>query len=346
MGKTVVVIVVIGLCACGISGNQKKDNPLYYSNPLMDGELRMGDPFVLRHNDLYFLYGTNAASEGFKAWMSTDLVHWDSLGWVYRKSASDSLRSSFWAPEVHYHPLDHKFYLIYSSKESRGADMDLCIASSDHPGGPFTDVARPWVPIEGWQRIDAHLFFDDSIPYLFFDKVGVVGKPWEKPSTGYMYGKIYVAELSPDLLHMVNEPILCLEAEQPWEHPQSMHSRCNEGSFVFKRDDRYYMTYSANHYADPSYAIGYASSSTPVGPWVKPLEEPILKSDTTMGFSGPGHSSLVPSPDSSEWFIVYHAHTDWKNPSGDRQVYIDRIDFSKGELSVAGPTLEPQEVPR
>lgn len=58
----------------------------------------------------------------------------------------------------------------------------------------------------------------------------MVGKPWEEPSTGYLYGIIYGVELSKDLTATLGDPVLLLEASQDWENPQSMRSRCNEGA--------------------------------------------------------------------------------------------------------------------
>jgi hypothetical protein len=47
-----------------------------------------------------------------------------------------------------------------------------------------------------------------------------------------------------------------------------------------------------------------------------------------------------------ELFIVYHIHTDPQNPSGDRQVCIDRMGFREdGSLYVTGPTQTPQLIP-
>ena len=38
---------------------------------------------------------------------------------------------------------------------------------------------------------------------------------------------------------------------------------------VYKRQGRYYMTYSGNFFAGPDYAVGYATSAHPLGPYAK-----------------------------------------------------------------------------
>ncbi|WDU84589.1 hypothetical protein PWK10_12980 [Caloramator sp. Dgby_cultured_2] len=52
------------------------------------------------------------------------------------------------------------------------------------------------------------------------------------------------------------------------------------------------------------------------------------------------------SPDGTEMFLVYHIHTYPENPSGNRQVCIDRMEFDKeGNIFVIGPTMTPQRMP-
>jgi len=106
------------------------------------------------------------------------------------------------------------------------------------------------------------------------------------------------------------------------------------------------MTYSANHYADPKYGVGYATSKTPLGMWIKFEGNPILKNDLSEKISGPGHNCLIKSPDEKERFIIYHSHADLVHPSGRRILNIDRIVIHEdGTLSVKGPSRKPQPLP-
>lgn len=312
-----------------------------YTNPI--GDLRMGDPFVMLHEGRYYLYGTSAG-DGFRCWTSTDLVNWRALGHAFRRTRNSWGQKSFWAPEViHY---KGKFYAVYCAQNPDVKRHRICIAVSDRPQGPFKELYAPLSeePIYG---IDGHIFVDDDgTPYLFFDKVGVVGNPRLEPSTGYMYGIIHAVKLAEDLSCPLGEPVLCIQADQEWEEPESMFSRCNEGAFVFKRGDTYYMTYSAGHYARPGYAIGYATAPSPLGPWTKSDANPIVATDVKVGVSGPGHNSITTSPDGKELFMVYHTHGRATPPYGGRVVNIDRLVFDEaGGLRLIGPTRTPQPMP-
>ncbi len=106
------------------------------------------------------------------------------------------------------------------------------------------------------------------------------------------------------------------------------------------------MTYSSGHYASPAYGIGYATAPSPLGLWTKSPANPLVASDSAVGVSGPGHNSITTSPDGAELFMVYHAHADPQNPSGNRTVNIDRLVVAPdGALKLIGPTRTPQPMP-
>ncbi len=318
-----------------------------YVNPV-GGDIRMGDPFVMKYKNSYYLYGTTAG-DGFKCWSSANLVDWKPLGYAYRRAESSWGGKTYWAPEVvHY---KDKFYMVFSCQpaETEKFSTRICLAVSDNPQGPFKDYRAALFDL-GYSCIDGHIFVDDNgAPYLFYDKVGSVGEPWKGAEHGHLYGIIYAVKLKDDLSEIIGEPIKCTEADAKWElsvTPGHTPTRCNEGAFVLKHNDTYYMTYSANHYADPLYGIGYATAKSPLGPWAKSSDNPIVKKDLSVGVSGPGHNSITTSPDGKELFMVYHAHANIEKPSGDRTVNIDRLVLEKdGGLELIGPTRSPQPMP-
>ena len=60
------------------------ENISCYQNPILTAETEnawpgygFGDPFVMRHNGVYYLYvSTKDGSVGVKCWSSFDLVYW------------------------------------------------------------------------------------------------------------------------------------------------------------------------------------------------------------------------------------------------------------------------------
>lgn len=321
------------------SNVKKQQNNQTYTNPVGDS-IRMGDPFVMLYKGTYYLYGT-AGKDGFKCWSSKNLKGWKYEGYAFKETPESYGQSSYWAPEViHY---NDKFYMTYSCKAKKAATEDMmliCLAESDSPTGPFVDKYAPWID-QGYSCIDANIFVDDdSTPYVYFNKVGYNGK-WPD---GHMFGIIYALELDKNTLETIGDTVKIVEAEQEWENPNSDFSRCNEGAFVFKQKNKYYITYSANHWADPNYGIGYATADHPYGPWIKSSQNPIIGKDSLNGIFGPGHNSFTYSPDGKELFIVYHTHESHENKA--RTVNIDRVEVNEfGELIVKGPTRIPQALP-
>lgn len=302
----------------------------------------MGDPFMLVEGRRLFLYGTTAVNEGFKCWSSTNLADWTERGFAYRKQEGSWAGKTFWAPEVFQY--QNRYYMVFSAQPATNTAFSarICLARSDRPEGPFQDLHTPLLD-RGWSCIDGHVFIDrDGTPFLFFTKVG----QRQTRARSYLTGANYGVKLKPDLSGVEGEPVLCTQADQPWELPENGRSRCTEGAFVFRRNGLYYLTYSANHYAEPFYGIGYATAPAPLGPWTKSASNPLLAQRPEMGVSGPGHNCVIASPDGKELFLVYHTHADPRSPGGKRSVNLDRLVFEEdGRLKLLGPTRSPQPLP-
>ena len=292
-------------------------------------DISMGDPFLLSTPEGYYIWGTTGDG-GFTTFFSNDLQEWEAREKALRFSDSPWGNRNFWAPEVCYY--QGKYYMTYSCEQkpvqpNEPEGFRICLAVSDIPEGPYKVTNAPWFD-NGWSCIDGHIFVDDDeTPYLFFNKTGVVEEPW------HLYGEIYVVRLKKDLSGFDGDPILASKAEQPWEDPDpEKKSICNEGAFVFKKEGVYYLTYSAGHYASPKYAIGYATAASPLGPWVKSDDNPLLAGDEAIG--GPGHCSVSVAPDGG-LLLCYHVHAERAKPSGDRRVRISKLAIlAPGKLSV------------
>lgn len=262
-----------------------------------------GDPFIMLYEDVYYAYGT-FAEDGIAVMVSNDLLNWETP-----KSLSNGLALHkrdvwgdrwFWAPEV-YH-VNNKFYMYFS------ADEHICVATADNPLGPFVqEIKKPMLADE--KSIDNSLFIDDDgKPYLYFNRF----------NDGL---NIWVAELTADLLEIKPETMeKCIHVSQEWE---TVWPRVNEGSFVVKHKDNYYMTYSANSYESPFYGVGFATSESVKGPWTKYAKNPILQNPGNL--VGVGHSAMF-TDKKGNLRIVFHAHNsvDKIHP---RHMYISLVSF-------------------
>jgi GH43 family beta-xylosidase len=313
-----------------------------YTNPI---GIDIADPCVIRASDgVYYLYGTSAR-DGFRVWSSPDLVHWTAHeNKAFQRTDSSWGHEFFWAPDVH--EVKGEFYLYYSCLGPVGGGHDshrICVAKSKSPLGPFVDVRAPLLDVD-YATIDADAFLDPDTgkSYLYFAK----DHSENVLPNGHHESHLYVVPLGDDLVSVVGQPKLCIKPDQPWEGDVD-EDRWNEGPLVMKYHDTYVMMYSAHVFSSPNYSVGFATAKDPLGPWTKSRENPVLK--RTPRVSGPGHNSVVVSPDGKELFCVYHAH---KHVDGGarRELYIDRMTITQTpdglvHIRVKGPTLTPQPMP-
>ncbi|GAA4306856.1 glycoside hydrolase family 43 protein [Compostibacter hankyongensis] len=347
-----------------------------YQNPL---PVKFGDPYVLHvKGGKYYMYGTGGkAKNGFAAYSSTDLVNWKEEGQVYyagnRNGWSDStaaFNGAYWAPEVYQY--NGRFYMFYSAQWKQNPNKEtenfrIGVAVADKPTGPFVDVSEKPVFDPGYPIIDANVLFDKNGKiYLYYSRC-CYKHPVESEVAAWARKRewfdtieeswVYGVELKPDFSGVIGQPVLLLrppvkmnDRQSEWESrsvtSKEVNRRWTEGSVAFKKGDTYYMMYSANYFGGKNYAVGYATSKSPLGPFTKAANNPVLQKNADKGgvVTGTGHNSITYSPDGKEMFCVYHARTSATGES--RVVFIDRMKILKdGMLVVEGPTTTPQALP-
>lgn len=338
-----------------------------YSNPL---DVRFGDPYVLLASDgHYYMYGTGGVEDGFGCYRSDDLVNWDYQGTVYQGNTPDSwAESCFWAPEVY--EKDGKFYMFFSANWKVNPNDELenfmiGIAASDSPTGPFKEISDAPLFNPGYPIIDANVFFDeDGRCYLYYSrccyKHPVESEVSEWAREQGMYDEIeeswiYGIEIAPDFSKVIGEPTLILcpparmdDTQAEWESRSvtagEANRRWTEGSFLIKREGKYFMMYSANFFGGENYAVGYATADSPLGPYTKSHDNPVLEKNTQNGgtVTGVGHNSITWSRDGSQLYCVYHGRT--AATGEERVVFIDKMSIEDGKLSVDGPTTTKNEI--
>lgn len=331
-----------------------------------------GDPYVLLASDgRYYMYGTGGVRDGFGCYVSDNLEDWRYLGPVYRGNTEESwAESSFWAPEVY--EKDGRFYMFFSAQWKVNPTDELenfriGVAVADSPAGPFREVSDGPLFDPGYPVIDANVLMDDDGRYYLYYSRCCYKHPVESEIADWARQKglfdeieeswIYGVELKPDFSGIIGEPELLLcppkkmsDAQAEWESRSvtsgAVNRRWTEGSFIIKKDGLYYMMYSANFFGGQDYAVGYAVSDSPLGPFRKSEDNPVLEKNTQDGglVSGVGHNSITWSKDGRQLYCVYHGRT--AATGGERVVFIDRMEIRDGHLIVHGPGSEPLKAVR
>lgn len=322
-----------------VSGTYATYDERFYRNPQALSDI--GDPFILKEDGAYYCYATGGPS-GFNRWKTDRLACWDAAEKLRVFKNSTWTTGNYWAPEVHRY--QGKYVLLYSAQMGDAYDLRLGIAFADTPDGPFVDPLGKPLLDAGYCTIDAHLFVDDDgTPYLFY-----VRDNYDNPIGGHKVSQTYGVQLSEDLLSFVGEPVLLTTPENDWEL-KSGYYIWNEGVFVLKNEGRYYLYFSANFTSTHDYCVGVAVASSPLGPYVKPDENPLLAPACSLEtgeviVSGPGHNAFFKVGE--ELFTSYHVNTSNANPTMDRTLCIDRAGFhADGTAYINGVSLTNQLLP-
>ncbi|WP_244364715.1 family 43 glycosylhydrolase [Paenibacillus cellulositrophicus] len=231
----------------------------------------------------------------------------DLVNWSYRGlAATDPITHGAYAPEVVY--WNGMFYM-YTSPAGQGH----YVLSSTSPTGPFNVVTGNL-----GKTIDGHVFIDDDGSFSFYH----AGQ-----------GRIDAAPMSsPTSIGASSSTGVGMGG---W----------TEGATVFKRNGKYYMTYTGNHVFSKGYRVDYAVSTTgPRSGYVADSLNPALIS-TEGPTVGLGHNTVVVGPNLDTHYIVYH-NLEGPGVVGPlRHLNMDRIVWNNDKLIVQGPTTTPQQDP-
>jgi beta-xylosidase len=279
-------------------------------NPILPGF--NADPQIKAFNGKFYIYPTtdgiaNAASTSFSVFSSTDLVTWKSDGVILRLGSDVTWATTLaWSPGIAF--VGGVYYYYFT------ANWQIGVATATSPDGPFHDaLGHPLVALNayGTHAIDPNVFIDDDgRAYLYFGN-----------------GKALVVELNSDMISFKGTP-------QTITTPGF-----REASVGFKRNGIYYFMWSEGNTATADYLVSYGTGISPMGPFARAANNPILQKDTTQGILGPGSNSVL-QLQNGDWYIVYHRLA---IPNGDgdhRQVCIDRLYFNAdGTIVPVKPTL-------
>jgi xylan 1,4-beta-xylosidase len=285
-----------------------------YCNPLpmvtAPGGNAAGDVTVIREQGKYYMYCT-----GGGAWISDDL-----LNWSFRYVANVPV-----APHVVKY--NGGFYMC-----GNGGPL----YKADNPLGPFTEIGE-WKNTPdidgGWNGpFDMDIFIDDdNKPYLYYPGRGISG--------------IFVAPLDPDDLTKFAGPakhLFTFNRDHVWERYGEMNEYTDvawiEGPWLQKYNGTYYLQYSASGTQWKTYASGYYTAKSPLGPFTYAPNNPLLRRTDGL-VTGAAHGSIVEGPDKNLWQFYTIVLS---NPPGGRRVGMDRITFDKGGNMSVKVTDTPQ----
>lgn len=239
-------------------------------------DLRVRDPFIVLHNDTYYLY--RSYDLAIWSYKSKDMKIWEEPKKVYTIPADSWAYTDLWAPEVHFY--NGKFYMFLSllgKNGLRGTEISVC----DTPDGLFTPISdRPVTPLDK-SCIDGTLIIDGGKPYM------VYSHDWPDNyinERDVYVGEIWAVELSDDLKEPVGKPFMLFSSDEcpysakaaaPTEWEDKIVLRFgSDAPFVQRlKNGKLFLTWSP--IPDNNYIVIGAVADGIKGPW-KHCEKPVF----------------------------------------------------------------------
>ncbi|WP_158989145.1 family 43 glycosylhydrolase [Mucilaginibacter sp. L196] len=300
---------------------QEDHNPVlsgFYADPEILYAQKTGKFYIYPTSDGF----TNWSGTYFKVFSSANLVDWKDEGKILDLDKDVTwAHTNAWAPCIIEKKINDKFKYFYYFV----AAQKIGVAVADDPLGPFIDSGKPLIDhrpegITGGQQIDPDVFSDPK-----------TGKSYLYWGNGYLAG----AELNDDMISIKTETTRILTPDATFR----------EGTYVFYRNGKYYITWSEDDTRSPNYKVRYGITDSPLGKISIPDNNIVIQKNVAAGIYGTGHNAVLQLPGKDEWYLVYHR---FNYPNGifmgdaagyNREVCIDKMDFeSDGRIKQVIPT--------
>jgi xylan 1,4-beta-xylosidase len=281
MKKVIFVFFIIAIISLSFSGENEKTfcNPMNlnyrFQQTIGKSYREAADPTMSMYQDKYFLYASH--SGGY--WYSDDM-----LGWTF--VPVKTLPIEDYAPDVI--TINDTTYYIASSIAKKPVYYTT---------DPFKD---------NWKPMDKPLPFAVWDPHLFRDDDGKVYLYWGCSDNDS--NPIRVVQLDSKMQPLTEPKVLILHNpklygwENPGEFNQIEKNGYNEGAWINKFNNRYYLQYASPGTEFRTYADGVYTSDSPMGPFRYETYSPF--SYKPGGFiRGAGHSSTFTDKYGNYWHV-------------------------------------------
>ncbi len=271
------------------------------------------DPTVIYEDSKWYLYPSCGM-----AYYTEDFISW--------KHARLDPYTVGYAPTVVKNK--DRFFLIASESD---------LYEANNPLGPFKSLG-PIKDINGNAPniLDPMLFTDDDDRLYLYYGCG---------------GEIKGAELdvnNPTRMITESATMFAMNtSEHIWERMGDFNADDSyswvEGSWMYKRNGTYYLTYSAPGTEWITYAMGAYKSASPLGPWEYMKTSPFLLTKHGL-VTGTGHGSIVDGPNGNT-YVFYTCNVGYGGKY-ERRIGFDLLDFDEnGDIIPTSATETPNFAP-
>lgn len=343
------LLLLITLLLTGMSCQHKKTaekeetlSDTTYTNPLLKNG---AEPWAIFHEGKY--YYTQGAEDKILLWETEDITDLSNatLKEVWRPD-NPSYAFHLWAPEIH--RINNKWYVYFAADDGNMDNHQIYVIENeaDNPmEGTFVMKGRIQTDKDNNWAIHASTFEHKGQRYMIWCG-------WQKRRIDSETQCIYIATME-NPWTLSSDRVLISKPEYEWEcqwvNPDGSKTaypiHVNEAPQFFepKNKDKLCIFYSASGSWTPYYCIGMLVARADAdlldpSSWKKsPI--PVFQQLPERSVYGPGGISFVPSPDGTEWYMLYHARKTPNDAAGaadSRSPRMQKIDWDVDGMPVLG----------
>jgi len=295
-------------------------------NPISPPGVYIADPSpkVWEDGNLYVYGSTDESCEQYcsakhDVLYTSDMINWEIADSVFASTGiNDEVpynETLLFAPDVE--KKGDMYYMYYCQPYPQAPEG---VATSKSPLGPFGNGQK--IDLGGYNQIDPSVFIDDD------------------GTAYYLWGQfsLKMARLKPNMKELDK---ISIQTDVITEEDHFFH----EGAYLTKRDDIYYLVYADISREDKPTCIGYATSTSPFGPYT--YGGVIVDNSGSNPGNWNNHGSIAKFKD--QWYVFYHRSTHGCKTM--RKAAIEKIHFlpngSIPEVEMtsqgAGPPLDAKQ---
>lgn len=317
-----------------------------YSNPIFSTG---SDPSALYHNGKY--YYTHATNDMIWLWEVSDITNMKrAICKEVWRPTKENEKYHLWAPEIH--RINDKWYIYYAADDGNTDNHQIYVLENDaasplegsfvSKGAIHTNAAWNW-------GIHASTFVHRGVQYLAWSG-------WPKRRIVEETQCIYLARMKNPWT--LDSPRIQLSApeytwERQWVNPDGSRTAypiyVNEAPQFFRSKDggKVILYYSASGCWSPYYCIGQLTADADADllnptSWEK-SPEPVFAQSPTDSVWGPGSVTFIPSPDESEWYMLYHARAIPNSLTGNyesRSIRLQKVEWDEKGMPQLGKPVK------
>ncbi|MEN8250704.1 MAG: family 43 glycosylhydrolase, partial [Bacteroidota bacterium] len=319
----------------------------HYRNPLTvehedlmaDKTEGIADPSVFRWMGKYYLmstqyYSNHGGEEGFKVWESIDLVEWKYIG---ATQVQNFIWEVLWSPELYYYRGD--FYIYLSGPYGEMAVWKYEVPADVVNPNPF-GVEAHWVAVThnylqvADHAIDGSLLIEpNGDKYMFFSGLnGVKYRKVNSMTDGNGEDVIQLGQCTVDNIVIGGGTV----GTVGW----------TEAPTCFKHNNKYYMTYTGNHYLRPDYQVHLAVGNSLQD--IVPIADNPFIFHNSGEWTGTGNCYPVVGPNLKDYYYTYHTKKGYRISAEDdvyRKLMLDKVEFTATGINSEAPTFDDRLIP-